>query len=384
MLFRRVTADPSQLAPLRVSLRSWFARARIDDADARDLLLACVEACNNAIEHAYTAMGSGELCIEARLIGSEAHISVRDFGHWRPPAVAGDRGRGSHADDALCDSVEVMQMRTGTMVTIGGASPRACPPDQGLRRTHGARSGRSGRVVTGASQGIGRAIAAELVAEGARVAVSSRSRERIDTTAAEIGATPFVHDSADVGGAAKLVAQVASALGPVEVLVCNTGGPPLGPDPLGFAREQWEAAYRELVLSPWPWSRPRCPRCVSAASGASSTSRRAGARAAGRADALQRPPRGVVTAFKTIARAGGRRRRDAEHAADRPHRDAAAGSTARALDAAREQAREDVPAARLGDPEEMAAAAVFLCSMRAGYVTGETLAVDGGLMRSVF
>ena len=54
------------------------------------------------------------------------------------------------------------------------------------------------------------------------------------------------------------------------------------------------------------------------------------------------------------------------------------------LDAARERAREDVPAARLGEPEEMAAAAVFLCSARAGYVTGETLAVDGGLMRSVF
>jgi serine/threonine-protein kinase RsbW len=118
VLFRRVSADPSQLAPLRVSLRSWFARARIDDADARDLLLACVEACNNAIEHAYTALGSGELCIEARLIGSEAHISVRDFGHWRPPAVAGDRGRGSMLMTALCDDVEVMRMRTGTMVTL--------------------------------------------------------------------------------------------------------------------------------------------------------------------------------------------------------------------------------------------------------------------------
>ena len=137
--------------------------------------------------------------------------------------------------------------------------------------------GLDGRValVTGASQGIGRAIAAELVAEGARVAVSSRSRERIDATAEEIGAEAFVYDSADVGGAAKLVAQVASALGPVEVLVCNTGGPPLGPDPLGFAREQWEAAYRELVLSPWPWSRRRCPRCASRASGAWSTSPRA-------------------------------------------------------------------------------------------------------------
>jgi 3-oxoacyl-[acyl-carrier protein] reductase len=247
--------------------------------------------------------------------------------------------------------------------------------------------GLDGRValVTGASQGIGRAIAAELVAEGARVAVSSRSRERIDATAAEIGATPFVYDSADVGGAAKLVAQVASALGPVAVLVCNTRGPPLGPDPLGFAREQWEAAYRELVLSPMAMVEAAMPgmrehgfgRVVNVAS-----------------SSVREPLDGLmlsnahrasmVTAFKTIARqvaADGvtlntllTGRIATQRLADNH------GS----LDAARERAREDVPAARLGEPEEMAAAAVFLCSARAGYVTGETLAVDGGLMRSVF
>ncbi|MDP9346787.1 MAG: SpoIIE family protein phosphatase, partial [Actinomycetota bacterium] len=118
VLFRRIGADPAALAPLRASLRSWFARVGIEDADARDLLLACGEACNNAVEHAYTAIGAGELCIEARLIGNEAHISVRDFGHWRPPAFAGDRGRGSMLMTALCDDVEVMQMPTGTMVTL--------------------------------------------------------------------------------------------------------------------------------------------------------------------------------------------------------------------------------------------------------------------------
>ena len=53
----------------------------------------------------------------------------------------------------------------------------------------------------GASKGIGRAIAAALVAEGANVAISSRSRERIDATAAEVGASGFEWDSADVDGA---------------------------------------------------------------------------------------------------------------------------------------------------------------------------------------
>jgi 3-oxoacyl-[acyl-carrier protein] reductase len=53
------------------------------------------------------------------------------------------------------------------------------------------------------------------------------------------------------------------------------------------------------------------------------------------------------------------------------------------LEAAAEAARTQVPAGRLGTPEEMAAAAVFLVSDRAGYITGETLAIDGGLLQSI-
>ena len=56
-------------------------------------------------------------------------------------------------------------------------------------------------LVTGASKGIGRGIAAALAAEGADVAISSRSRERIEATAVEIGAHPYVHDSADLDAA---------------------------------------------------------------------------------------------------------------------------------------------------------------------------------------
>src|SRR5215207_4580333 len=113
--------------------------------------------------------------------------------------------------------------------------------------------GLTGRValVTGASQGIGRAIAAELVAEGARVAMASRSRERIDEAAAEIGAEPFVHDVADLDAVPGLFAGVQQRLGgPVEILITNSGGPPAGPDPLAFGRDQWEAAYRLLLLGP--------------------------------------------------------------------------------------------------------------------------------------
>ena len=59
-----------------------------------------------------------------------------------------------------------------------------------------------------------------------------------------------MHDSTDVDAVPDLIGAVESELGPVDVLVANTGGPPPGPDPLGFTREQWEAAYRSLVLAP--------------------------------------------------------------------------------------------------------------------------------------
>jgi NAD(P)-dependent dehydrogenase (short-subunit alcohol dehydrogenase family) len=70
--------------------------------------------------------------------------------------------------------------------------------------------GLEGRValVTGASSGIGSGIARELAAEGARVAISSRSPERVEATAAEIGARPYIHDSADLDAAPTLVERV--------------------------------------------------------------------------------------------------------------------------------------------------------------------------------
>src|SRR3954454_12136544 len=86
-------------------------------------------------------------------------------------------------------------------------------------------------LVTGASKGLGRGIAAALAAEGARVAISSRSKERIDAAAAQTGARLAVaHASADLDGVPHLVARVEAELGCIEILVTNTGGPPPGPD----------------------------------------------------------------------------------------------------------------------------------------------------------
>jgi 3-oxoacyl-[acyl-carrier protein] reductase len=240
-------------------------------------------------------------------------------------------------------------------------------------------------LVTGASKGIGRGIAAGLAAEGARVAMASRSRERVEAAAAEVGggARGYVFDSDDLDAVPALIERVEAELGPIEIYIANTGGPPAG-DPLSFTREQWEAAHRSLVLSPMAFLERLLPGMR--------------ARGFGRVvaigslavpeplDPLQlsnahRP--GLVAAFKVLARAVARDGvtlntvHPGRIATDRVL------DTAGSREAAEADARETVPAGRLGTVEELAAAAVFLSSRQAAYITGTTLLVDGGVTRSV-
>jgi 3-oxoacyl-[acyl-carrier protein] reductase len=240
-------------------------------------------------------------------------------------------------------------------------------------------------LVTGASKGIGRAIAAELVAEGARVAVSSRSRERVAAAASAIGAAEFVHDASDLDAVPGLVDDVVAQLGPIDVLVCNTGGPPGGDDALGFTREQWEAAYRSLVLGPMALIETVVPGMCERGFGRVLNVVSAGVREPIPNLMLSNAHRvSMINAFKTLAR-----------------QLAAEGVTFNSVlpgridtdriielmgsrEAAEAFVRENVPARRMGTVEEFAAVAVFLCSARAGYVTGETVVVDGGMTRSVF
>lgn len=247
--------------------------------------------------------------------------------------------------------------------------------------------GIAGRValVTGGSQGIGRAIAAELVAEGAHVAVTSRSAARAAAVAGALGARGFAYSSSVPGDGARVAAEVAAAYGgPVEILVTNTGGPPSAPDALSFSREQWEEAYQDLVLGPVeliehvvpPMRERGWGRILNVSSNTViepmaalmlSSSHRSAA----------------LTAFKTLAR---------QLAADGITLNTLVTgmiATERlaelygSLEKAQERARVDVAAGRLGTVEEMSGVAAFLCSERAGYVTGAAIRVDGGLTRSV-
>jgi 3-oxoacyl-[acyl-carrier protein] reductase len=239
-------------------------------------------------------------------------------------------------------------------------------------------------LVTGGSKGIGFGIAARLAAESARVAVASRDAERVREAAERIGGHGVVFDSGDLDAVPGVIDEVESALGPIDVYVANTGGPPAGPDPLAFSREQWEAAHRTLVLSPMAFLERLLPAMAARGWGrvvAVSSSAIREPLASIQLSNAHRP--GLVAAFKVLAK---------RYAADGvtlntvlPGRIATERSyaTAGSREEAEASAREDVPAGRLGTVEEMAAGAVFLCSAPASYITGTTLLVDGGLTASV-
>jgi 3-oxoacyl-[acyl-carrier protein] reductase len=245
--------------------------------------------------------------------------------------------------------------------------------------------GLEGRValVTGASSGIGFGIASALAAEGASVAISSPTKERIETAAKEIGARAYVHDSNDLDAAPLLIDRIEADLGPLSVLVFNTGGPS-GGEPLEFSREQWQAAYSELVLAPMAFIEHVAPgrrergfgRILNVSSSAArepiltlmlSTTHRSAMLGAFKLLARRLASDGVT--FNTLL----------------PGRIATAriAHLYGSLEDAETVAREEIPVGRLGTIEEIAAAGAFLCSGPASYVTGQALAVDGGMLAAI-
>jgi 3-oxoacyl-[acyl-carrier protein] reductase len=240
-------------------------------------------------------------------------------------------------------------------------------------------------LVMGASKGIGLAIAAALAGEGVRVAMASRSRERVEAAAKEIegDTTAFEADTDDLDWLAALPGEVASKVGPVEILITNTGGPPLG-GALDHEREVWEEAYRSLVLAPLvladavlPGMRERkWGRIVNV--GSSSVREPIPHLTLSNANRMA-----AIGLFKTLATevasdgitvntvATGR------FATDRLAENWGSWEEMEA------KAPEGIPAGRLGQPEEFGDLVAFICSERAAYLTGAVVPLDGGMLRSV-
>jgi 3-oxoacyl-[acyl-carrier protein] reductase len=239
-------------------------------------------------------------------------------------------------------------------------------------------------LVMGASKGIGRGIATALAREGARVAISSRSQERLEEASAEIGAgvAPFAADTTDLERLARLPLEVAEKFGSVDILVTNTGGPPPG-GALAHGFEEWEDAYRSLVLAPRVLSGAVVPGMRGEGWGrivnVGSTTTIEVNPALGLSNAHRMATIGFL---KTLARevaANGITVNTVATGRFATDRMAELGGSIEQVEAA---AQEEVPAGRLGRVEEYGDLVAFLCSERAAYITGAVIPIDGGLVRA--
>ena len=241
-------------------------------------------------------------------------------------------------------------------------------------------------LVTGASMGIGHAIARGLAAEGVRICITARRRELLDELSATIvnggGSKPHIEtsDIMEEGAPARLARAAVAALGRVDILINSAGGsrPAI---PVEAPEEEWEEVMRLNFIRVRQLTHAILPQMIQSKWGRiiniSGKSEPTGLLAA-------TPAKAAIHAWsKGLSREVG------------PH-----GITVNCIPPGRimseqirrkyseafraKQSAEEIPVARYGEPEELAVLAVFLASPVAGYITGAVLPVDGGLRKYAF
>jgi 3-oxoacyl-[acyl-carrier protein] reductase len=248
-------------------------------------------------------------------------------------------------------------------------------------------------LVCGASRGLGRAIAAELVAEGAAVAVCSRDAERLAAAASELGpevlAVPA--DLAALGEPTRAVEAAVERFGKVDVLVANTGGPPAGTHDT-LTLEDWDAATTLLLRSTVELAAAVLPGMKERGWGRVLIVTSVAVKQPVDNLILSNSLRAAVTGFaKTLAREVATDGITVNTilpgytATERVTELNRANAEREGVEPEEIQARLEasIPLGRLAEPEEFAALAAFLASERASYLTGAAIAVDGGWLRGL-
>lgn len=242
-------------------------------------------------------------------------------------------------------------------------------------------------VVTGASRGLGRATAEALVADGARVVVSSRSADSVAATVADLGAERsegVAADNADPGTPELLIGAALTRFGRLDGGLISVGGPAPGPI-VSATEDQWRAAFDAVFLGGL-----RMATALGRALGdggsiamvlstsvkqpigglAISNGLRPGLAMAAKTLADELGPRGVRVNGLLPGRIDTERVRELDALSDDP------AATKNAMTRA-------IPLRRYGDPVDFGRAAAFLLSPASAYITGVMLPVDGGLTRSL-
>jgi 3-oxoacyl-[acyl-carrier protein] reductase len=251
-------------------------------------------------------------------------------------------------------------------------------------------------IVLGASQGMGRASARALAQEGCDLALAARKAPALGDAAEaivkECGVKVF-HQACDVTRDAdreSFLAETLHRYGRVDLLVNNCGGPKPGTLKDAPSPKDWQDAFERSLLQVVKWTQAVVPymkgggRIVNIVSTSVrqpidglmlSNSIRPGVIGFSKSAARELAPQGIT--INNILPGSIRTDRTLELAEARSSKEGL--SVERVLE---EKARE-IPAGRLGEPDEIGAAVAFLCSKQAAYITGTSLVIDGGLTRAI-
>lgn len=236
-------------------------------------------------------------------------------------------------------------------------------------------------LITGASRGIGAAIAREFHAAGARVAVTARDADALQALAEELGgpghALPLPADISDPEAVSDLVARVEAAFGRLDFAVNNAAGGGHGPTPLAeVPLEAFDSGLAVTLRGVFLSMRAEIPAMVRSGGGAIvNVSSTAGLQAVGGLATYVAAKHGVEGLTKVAALDYAEQGVRVNALAPGP---ILTDSLRRAGNEAQQAAANAMPLKRIGDPQEVAAAAVWLCSDQAGFITGTTLTIDGG------
>jgi 3-oxoacyl-[acyl-carrier protein] reductase len=252
-------------------------------------------------------------------------------------------------------------------------------------------------LVCGSSRGLGRAVADALAAEGVDLVINSRSAEKLEAVRDEIteatgaNVVAAAADLTDPEGVAAVVNAAEEAFGQIDILVTNTGGPPAGPFE-AHSEEVWREAIAQnfesvvnLVRAVLPgmkkrrWGRIVNVTSISVKQPVAglilSNSIRAGVTGFAKTISNEAAPFNVTV--NNVLPGYTRTERLVHLAEVIAERD---GIT---VEGAYEGWAEEIPMGRLADPPELGAVAAFLCSEQASYVTGQSIAVDGGWIKGL-
>lgn len=252
-------------------------------------------------------------------------------------------------------------------------------------------------LVCASSHGLGFATASRLAREGAAVVVCGRDAGSVEAARAEIAGTggkaigiPVDLYSAD--DRVRLIHETEAALGPIDIAVLNTGGPPTGTFE-SITLEQWQDAYKSLVETVVHLSQLVLPGMVQKKWGRVLAVTSFVARQPADLMALSNSLRSsVIGVMRTLANEYGPHGITVNSIlpgyilTDRMRKVARAQAEAKGqpADQAFDRIAANVPLGRLGDPEEFGNLAAFLVSDAASYVTGQAITIDGGLSKGVY